>query len=139
MAALRVSRKRAALGFRCFDNLPSSLGENSTRGRHARRLHRSEWSRPDVCARRNWWRRPRGWGLSERFEKFANAFLIRFNPRPPGRLSQLRAGRRSLIWVLQFFLCSAGFACEQSKQHSHRYEQNEKEIFNVHVSKSLNR
>jgi hypothetical protein len=75
--------------------------------------------------------------LAKRFQKLANAFFIRFNPRPPGRLSQLRAGRRSLIWVLQFFLCLAGFACEQSEQRSHHDQQNEKEIIEVHVSKTF--
>ncbi len=56
---------------------------------------------------------------------------------PSRKLSQLRAGRRSLIWILLSFLCFAGFACEQSKQHSHRDQQNEKEILEVHVSKTF--
>jgi hypothetical protein len=80
--------------------------------------------------------------LSKRFEKFANAFFIRFNRRAPRKLFQLRAGCRTSIWVLLSFLCLAHLAREQSEQDRHRDQQNEKEILDLHlfyeVKKSYN-
>jgi len=127
--------------FRYFDNFPLCASENVARSRDGRRMHRSERSRRNVGARHDWRRWSRGCRLPKRFQEFANAFFIRFDRRSSGSLSQLRAGRRSLIWVLQCFLCFAGFACEQSKQRSHRDQQNEKEIIEVHgeIVKSLKR
>ncbi len=124
--------------FRWRDNLLLSAGENVASCRDGRRLHRCYRSRRNTRARHNRRRRFRRCRLPERFEKFANAFLVRFDSHSLNRLAYLWRNCRFSFRFLPL-LCFAGLGREQSQQRCHRNQQNEKQIFEVHfrIVKSL--
>ncbi len=86
-----------------------------------------------------WRRRLRSGRLPERFEKFANAFLVCFRVGPrQGRRSRCRSSP-GLAWTFARFSRRSGEQLEQKRDCD---EQKEKEIFEMkseHLFKTLNR